>query len=139
MNDLITRIVNAIIRQEGESPNARNPGNLRDCPWFQKDPHPRVAANVQRMYPADGSGTVEYVAYANGFWVPRSRAEGIAGAAHVVALHIAEGNSLRELISIWAPPSENNTEAYIKNVTEWAAIPDGKLALWNYILDPVVS
>lgn len=135
MNDLIQRLTNAIFRQEGMGPEYRNPGNLRDCPWF-----PRVVSGNPRQYPGDGSSVTEYVAYASGFWVPRSRAEGVAGAAHVISLHIAQGDSLRKLISIWAPPSDgNDTEIYIKHVAEWANIPNTELALWNYILDPVVS
>lgn len=87
-----------------------NPGNLRRAPWLR-------------------NSTV-----VNNFWLPASRAEGIAGAAHVVALHIAEGNTLAQLISIWAPPSDNNnTVAYITHVKEWAAVPDENVPLWNYI------
>jgi hypothetical protein len=131
MNDLIQRLVDAIFRQEGMGPDHANPGNLRDCPWF-----PVVAiiegdnARRIRRYP-----TGESVQFAGGFWVPRSRAEGIAGAAHVVALHIAQGNSLAQLISIWAPATENDTAAYIANVKRWAGIPDEKLPLWNYIME----
>jgi hypothetical protein len=111
MNDLIQRLVNAIIRQEGEPETALNPGNLRGAPWIS---NPAIAA---------------------GFWVPSSRAEGIAGAAHVVSLHIAEGNTLTQLISIWAPPSDgNDTAAYIADVKIWASIPDENQPLWNFIL-----
>jgi hypothetical protein len=111
MNDLIERLVNAIIRQEGMSPDYPNPGNLRGAPW--------------RLNPT----------ILHGFWVPNSRAEGVAGAAHVVALHIAEGNSLTQLISIWAPASDNNdTAAYIANVKAWASIPDETVPLWNFIV-----
>lgn len=129
MNDLIQRIVNSIIQQEGMSPQHTNPGNLRDCPWFLK------ISGGGRVYPIEPDEVSEPVKYAGGFWVPRSRAEGIAGAAHVVALHIAEGNSLAQLISIWAPPNENNTAAYIANVKAWAGIPNENLALWNYIIE----
>ena len=60
-------------------------------------------------------------------------AEGVAGAAHEVALRIAEGQTLFQLIRAWAPPSENNTSAYVQNVAEWAAIPDINVALWDYL------
>lgn len=134
MNDLIQRLANAIFRQEGMGPEYRNPGNLRDAPWFPK-------GSLGRYYPCPADNLPETnLAYASGFWVPRSRAEGVAGAAHVIALHIAEGNSLEQLISIWAPQADgNDTKLYIQHVKEWAAIPDEKLALWNYIQDPVVS
>ena len=111
MTDLIQRIVNAIIRQEGMAADYTNPGNLRGAPW-------RTDPLIQKA-----------------FWRPATRMEGIAGAAHVVALHIAEGNSLAQLISIWAPASDGNkTSAYIEHVKEWAAIPDENDPLWNFIV-----
>jgi hypothetical protein len=111
MNDLIERIVKAIIRQEAMPADFANPGNLRAAPWLKA--------------PMIGGG----------FWKPATRAMGVAGAAHVVSLHIAEGNSLTQLISIWAPASDNNdTKTYILNVQEWAAIPDVNQPLWDYIL-----
>ena len=110
MNDLITRIVKAIFAMEGMSPTYSNPGNLRGAPW--------------RVNPL----------IAGGFWRPATRAEGVAGAAHVVALHIAEGNTLTQLISIWAPEADgNNTAQYILNVKAAAAIPDENVPLWNFI------
>lgn len=109
MNDLIHRITAAIFRQEGMPADYTNPGNLRRAPWLSR---PIVAG---------------------GFWHPEHRGQGVAGAAHVVALHIAEGNSLVELIGIWAPPVENDTARYIANVKEWARIPDEHVPLWNYI------
>ena len=78
MNDLVQRIVNAIIRQEGMSPTYCNPGNLRAAPWL---PGAFIAS---------------------GFWRPATRNQGVAGAAHVVVLHIAEGDTLTQLISLWA-------------------------------------
>lgn len=112
MNDLLQRITNAIIRQEGMLDGYANPGNLRAAPWI-KNP------------------TIK-----NNFWAPASRPEGVAGAAHVVALRVAMGQSLRQLISAWAPPTDgNNTEAYIRNVMAWAEIADPDAPLWNYILD----
>lgn len=119
MNDLVQRITNAIFRQEGMGPTYHNPGNLRGAPWLKGTPY--------SVLPMVG-----------GFWAPTSRAQGVAGAAHVVALHIAEGNTLKELISIWAPASDNNdTAAYIAHIKEWAAIPDENLPLWNFIEETV--
>lgn len=130
MNDLVERIFNAIIRQEGMPSDHTNPGNLRDCPWFTLMPtQPNVVASRQRRYP-DGTP----VKYENGFWVPRTRAEGIAGGGHVIHLHIAMGNTLAQAISSWAPPGDNNnTPAYIEHVKEWADIPDELQPLWNFI------
>ena len=111
IGDLIERISNAIVRQEGEPIVALNPGNLRGAPW--------LTAPVIK----------------GGFWVPPSREAGLAGIAHVVALRIAMGQSLTQLISAWAPASDhNNTAAYIANVKEWAAIPDESAPLWDFVL-----
>ena len=119
MNDLVARITNAIFRQEGMPADYTNPGNLRACPWLAGTPYGKI------------------IPMQNGFWLPPTRAQGVAGAQHVVALHIAEGNTLAQLISIWAPASDNNnTVAYIANVKNWAAIPDENTPLWEYIEDP---
>lgn len=110
MNDLIQRLTEAIFRQEGMGPNHANPGNLRGAPWITR---PHIERN---------------------FWIPVNRKEGIAGAAHVVALRIAMGQSLHQLISAWAPPTDGNkTEEYIQHMKEWAKIPDENTPLYNYI------
>lgn len=109
MTDLIQRITEAIIRQEGMGPENTNPSNCRTAPWRVNPP------------------------IVGGFWKPATRAEGVAGAAHVVALRIAMGQSLTQLISAWAPPSENDTLKYIANVKEWAAIPNEEVPLWDFI------
>ena len=132
MNDLVQRIFNAIIKQEGMPEEWTNPGNCRDCPWFPADRDKE--GNLTRDYPPTTKGVITYVKYANGFWVPRTRGEGIAGGMHVVALRIAEGQSLVELITAWAPPGDsNNTAAYIAHVKKWAKIPNKNIPLWNFI------
>lgn len=130
MNDLVQRIFNSIIRMEGMPADHTNPGNCRDCPWFAWDKDAK--GNPVRVYPAV-NGYVAYVSYKNGFWVPRTRGEGIAGGSHVVNLRIAEGQNLVQLITSWAPPSENATATYIANVKAWAGIPDEHQPLWNFI------
>ena len=129
MTDLVQRITEAIFRQEGMPADYANPGNLRDCPWFPKTNVPTDPSRLARFYP-DGSE----VQFSNGFWKPASRAQGVAGALHVVALRIAEGETLRTLISAWAPPSDGNaTATYIANVQEWAAIPDADTVLYDLL------
>jgi len=145
MTDLIERIVSAIIRQEGAKTDSTNPGNLRDCPWFPiltkngkpwipplADPKPAFV----RYYPdtRDANGETEYVEFRGGFWIPRTRAEGVAGLAHVVALHIAQGDSLEKFISTYAPSADhNNTSAYIAHVQEWASIPNSTSPLQEFL------
>lgn len=119
MNDLIQRIVNAIIRQEGEPETALNPGNLRGAPWLTKPPID-----------------------ARGFWIPASRSAGVAGLAHLVALHVAQGNCLTDFIcghpgvyAGFAPGADgNNDVAYVADVKQWAGIPDETEPLWGYLL-----
>ena len=36
-------------------------------------------------------------------------------------------NTIRKIISRWAPPNENNTETYIRHVSEWSGIEADKL------------
>lgn len=114
MTNLIERITLAIFRQEGEPADSLNPANLVYPYWLMK-PTPVIDKE--------------------GFWVPRTRAEGEAGALHCVALRIAEGQSLAQLITAWCPPNnpKNNTPVYIANVKEWANIPDENAPLWNYL------
>jgi len=101
------------------SPTYENPMNLRGAPWLTS---PRIV---------------------NGFWAPSSRFIGIAGGAHLVALHIAQGNSLTDFIaghpgvySGFAPGADkNDPTTYIKDVSLWAEIPDATQPMWNFILD----
>ena len=118
MTELIQRITEAIFRQEGEPAIALNPGNLRGAPWLS---HPLIDSH--------------------GFWVPVNRQAGIAGAAHLVALHVAQGNTLTDFIAGhpgvyggFAPGADHNKPAvYIANVKEWANIPNENVPLWNFI------
>lgn len=136
MTDLINRLTDAIIRQEGSTDN--NAGNLRDCPWFPMvsgKPDNQGKTISYRVYPDGSKVQTETKGSSGQFWAPRTKAEGVAGLAHVIALRIAMGQSLRQLISAYAPPSDkNNTEAYIAHLKEWARIPDSEVPLWNYLL-----
>lgn len=109
MSTVIDLIATAIFRQEGMGPTYTNPGNLRRAPWLTN---------------------VEIDA---GFWRPRSRAEGVAGAIHVIALAIARGKSLKQLIYQWAPPNENKTRKYLSNVSMWTGITDVDKPLWDFL------
>ena len=142
--EIVLRITQAIIRQEGEPITALNPGNLRDCPWCVLKPVSGVplgpgspalmGAPLRRIY-SDGT-LVEYENRAGSgrFWIPRSRAEGIFGIIHVVSLHVVEGDNLRKLVTRWAPPADHNaTAAYVAHVAEWAAVPDPDSPLMTFL------
>ena len=36
-------------------------------------------------------------------------------------------NTIEKIISRWAPPSENNTEGYIKSVEKWSGVPRSQI------------
>jgi hypothetical protein len=103
--DPIRAIASAIAIEEGfYVPGAKpqrlnNPGDLRAAPWLL-------------------SQVIEggYVHFA-------SVAQGIAGLYHQVALDVARGMTLRQLISKWAPPTENDTSAYLAAVASRTGLP----------------
>ena len=120
IGDLIQRVVNAIIRQEGEGPDSLNPGNLRLAPWYP-------------------NAVIE-----NGFWKPPSRIAGEAGIAHVFALHLAQGNTLTDFIaghpgvySGYAPGADGNKPAvYIADVMAWTGVPSATEPMWDFLETP---
>jgi hypothetical protein len=123
MNDLLFRLASAIATAEGffvegVVPQLDNsPGDLRAAPWL-KNP-----------------------ALKHGFWVARSVAEGVGGLYHQLALDIARGFTLRQLIYAWAPPNDaNRTENYLKETARRTGLPyltpeeAGKeQPLWDYL------
>jgi hypothetical protein len=125
LGQLVDTIKAAIYRQEGMDPDATNPGNLRDCPWFPGQPP--LVSNGQvvsrRKYP-DGTPVLYVITKSGVFWRPPTRVMGDCGAGHVIALHIAECNSLATLIeNVWAPASDGNASAiYLANVMAWCNI-----------------
>ena len=103
---LIESIASAIATQEGfwvsgSIPQTfNNPGDLRAAPWLAA---PQVV---------------------NGYVKFDSPAQGIAGLFHQIALDVARGWTLRQLIEKWAPPIDsNNTEKYLSNVMAWTNLP----------------
>jgi hypothetical protein len=138
LGELCDSIVSAIVREEGRPLDDTNPGDLRDAPWFPGEP-PIVDGTPYRVVSRRTHYDKTPVAYRlqsgnnEPFWNPRSRAEGLAGAFHVVALHVAELNSLAELISDWAPPVENKTSVYLANVQKWTGITDSSVPLVSLI------
>lgn len=117
---LIEAIANAIATAEGffvagTLPNRNNnPGDLRNAPWLV---HPVVAG---------------------GFWTANSVGAGVAGLLHQIALDIARGQSLQQLITSWAPPSGgNNTDNYINETLRRLKLQgwdiDSTLPLQSYL------
>ena len=124
MKELLYNLACAIAQQEGffrpDSIPQRlnNPGDLRAAPWL-------------------ASPVIEH-----GYWHAPSLKAGIAGLFHQIALDVARGLSLRQLVSKWAPPSDgNDTSAYLKHVQTWCMIADSDVdkPLWNLLPDLVAS
>jgi len=94
-----------------------NPGDLRQAPWLQNP-------------------VLEH-----GFWAAPSLAAGIAGLYHQLALDVSRGWTLRQLISTYAPPGDNNnTENYIRETARRLGIPyvppeqaNQETPLWEYM------
>lgn len=138
--NLVASVIAGVIKVEGQGPAFTNPGNLRDAPWFPLWRRPAGDATTsaywpdkvpRRQYP-DGS-LVERIERFRGkesigfFWNPRTRPEGLAGAAHVVWLHVAELDTLSGLISkTWAPATDANNDprGYVKMVATHAGVAD---------------
>lgn len=117
---LIEAIANAIATAEGFfvagalPQRSNNPGDLRAAPWLQ---HPVVAG---------------------GFWNAPSVGAGVAGLLHQIALDVARGQSLQQLITSWAPPSDgNNTDNYINETLRRLKVQgfdiDSTVPLQNYL------
>lgn len=117
---MIQELSNAIATAEGFFVDGvlpqrnHNPGDLRAAPWLQ---HPVVSG---------------------GFWQAPSDAAGIAGLQHQIALDIARGMTLRQLITAWAPPSDgNNTRNYLaetlRRLTVQGLSIDPDTPLQNYL------
>jgi hypothetical protein len=52
-----------------------------------------------------------------------SDAAGITILFRQLWLQVAEGQTVREIIAQWAPPTENNTSQYLENVLAWTGLP----------------
>lgn len=48
---------------------------------------------------------------------------GITALFRQLWLQVAEGQTVRQIISQWAPPTENNTSAYLQDVLGWTGLP----------------
>jgi hypothetical protein len=105
---LITDLAAAMVRQEGSSSYGtagqryNNPGNLMD---------PKHA--IWPQYPTAPSGEVIFP----------DQATGESALENDLRIKIARGMTLTSLITMYAPPSQNDTAAYIANVSSWTGLP----------------
>jgi hypothetical protein len=100
----------AIATQEGwflagSLPSLRNnPGDLR------------FAGQAGASVPAGASQPRPIAQFA-------SQALGTTALFRQIWLQVAEGQTVRQIISQWAPANENDTSAYLKNVLRWTGLP----------------
>ncbi len=111
---VIESIAQAIIRQEGNATGTRahrnnNPGNIWDGVGAGKSV--RIWPNL----PTDDKG---FVIYPN-------RETGYQALLNDIRIKVNRGMTLEQLITMYAPPNENNTAAYIANVARWTGLPTG--------------
>ncbi len=100
---LITDLADAITRQEGAGASVRynNPGNLMD-------PNNRIWPE----FPKASSGEVIFPDPATGRFALEND----------LSIKVNRGMTLASLLTMYAPPSQNDTATYIRNVSGWLGI-----------------
>lgn len=90
----------------GATPVVRNnPGDLR------------YAKQLNASAPNwDGKGAAPIATFT-------SATTGTAGLYRQLWLQVAEGQTVAQIVAQWAPPNENNTSEYLKNVLAWTGLP----------------
>lgn len=122
---LINKIAKAIARQEGFMAmkglgwECNNPGNLRDV---------KLATGKWWLWP-------QHQHTSGGFPMFPTLSEGFAALEKDLGIKINKGWSLRKVISAWAPPIENDTETYLKNVATWTGIDTEAVLRGLYLPD----
>jgi hypothetical protein len=113
--ELVSKLASAIATAEGwwaagkDPPRNRrnhNPGNLTASPLNRRKDGPFVRFE--------------------------SDAEGTAALCQQILRHVLRGYTLRQLITAWAPPSENDTENYIRETVRRTGL-DPEKKLWDYL------
>ena len=101
---LISDLADAITRQEGAGASVRynNPGNLMD-------PNNRIWPE----YPKAPSGEVIFP----------DPLTGRAALENDLSIKVNRGMTLASLLTMYAPPSQNDTATYIRNVSSWTGLP----------------
>lgn len=100
-------LVRAISTQEGElgSHNRNNPGNLR------------YAGQLGATAPGwDGKGDAPVATFDT--WT-----RGTVALFRQVWLQVDEGQTVRQVVTQYAPPNENDTAKYIADVALWTKLP----------------
>ncbi len=110
--DILTQLAEAIKRVEGYAPGTRayrnnNPGNIWDGTGNGKTQ--RIWPNL----PIDDKGFVIYPSYQAGY----------AALLNDLKIKVNRGMTLEQLITMYAPPNENDTAGYIAMVAQQTGLP----------------
>lgn len=111
-SSFVERLADAIAQMEGYYPGSRawrnnNPGNLRD---FKNDSGRWI---IWPDLEHDSAGFPKF----------ESAADGWEAMYKDLRIKINRGWNLEQLISVWAPPSENDTASYVRFVSGRLGIP----------------
>ena len=98
--DFLNILADAIMSHEGYTATSRS--------FLNKNP-----GNIKYV------GQAGVTADADNFCVAPDFLTGKALQIHDLTLKLTKYNTIRDIISVYAPPSENNTEAYITSVVTW--------------------
>lgn len=113
----VEAIVSAIAVQEGWHGAATNIPVVRNNPGDLRFAH---QANATRP-----DGTTAGNLEVEPVCVFSSAQAGICGAFRDIWAKVAAGETLRQMISVYAPPNENNTSQYLEDVVQWTKLdPD---------------
>ena len=88
--------------------------------WFETGTRPYLNGNPGDLRFAGQLNAADGI---DGFAWFTSRAAGVAALYRQLWLQVAGGQTVRQIIAQWAPPSENNTSAYLQNVLAWTKLP----------------
>ena len=108
--DIVDLIVDSIATQEGEldSHARNNPGNLRYAGQHGASRPDGYVGPVRAVEPVAQFDTWE---------------DGVIALYRQVWAQIATGETLRQVITQFAPPNENATVTYVANVEAWSHLP----------------
>lgn len=94
--------------------------------WFVPGSTPAVRRNPGDLRFANqiGAETPENPAPFNAQPIAtfKSNAYGVTALFRQLWLQVAEGQTVRQIIAQWAPPTENNTSAYLADVLNWTGL-----------------
>lgn len=102
---------------------------------------PVAPANAPLGIRNNNPGNLRPVGASTGFQKFETMQEGLAALDKDLQIKGGRGvNTVRKVISAWAPPSENNTEAYIKTVAQRLGVPpDAALDMENPLVRQALS